>query len=197
MPALSRLLRLLPALALALPSSACLIHLGDDDATPCALSDTEPAFDVALTLLLDPSTLTCVQFDFGSCNACGECPPGPLGALPSWGACQSQCTGLSEIACDNTAGCRTTYDHACLTGEGPCTAFTPFLGCFAIDMTGPAEGSCEGLDAFECSRHENCLATYLDSGLCGNGRDDDGDGQTDENDECRRFGVCLPELGAE
>ena len=26
--------------------------------------------------------------------------------------------------------------------------------------TGPVQGSCEGLDAWECSRHDDCLATY-------------------------------------
>lgn len=202
MPALDSLLRALPALALTLSTSACVLHLDDkDDDAPCALDvGPEPAFDIAVSLLVDPETLTCVQFDFGGgCNTCGECPPvpEPLPPFPSWGACQSQCTGLSEIACDNTAGCRTTYDHDCLTGDGPCTALQPFLGCFAIDNTGPALGACEGLDAFECSRHENCLATYRDNGLCDNGRDDDGDGQVDEGDECRRFGVCLPEIGAE
>jgi hypothetical protein len=189
---LLRLARLLPALALAVASGACVLHLGDDDSDGgvCA------AADVAGTLLVDPETLACTEFTFGGCGPCGPCPE-PLPPIPSWGACQSQCTGLPEVACDQTDGCRSAYDHACLTGDGPCTAFQPFLGCFAIDSTGPAPGSCAGLDAFQCSRHDNCLATYRDDGLCGNGRDDDRDGQVDEADECRRFGVCLPEIGAE
>ncbi len=194
--ALLRLLPALPALALALSSSACVIHLGDDD-QPCALAGDTPAGDAAGTLLVDPQTLACTEFGFGgTCGACGPCPE-PLPPIPTWAACQTACTGLSEIACDNTAGCRTTYDDACLLGTGPCTAFVAFLGCFAIDSSGPDTGPCEGLDAFECSRHENCLATYKDNGLCNNGRDDDGDGQVDEADECRSFGVCLPEFGAE
>ncbi len=195
---LASLLSALPALALCLASSACVLHLGDDDQPQtCGAEDGGGAGDVAGTLLVDPNTLACTEFGFGgTCGLCGPCPE-PLPPIPSWGACQSQCTGLSEIACDQTAGCRTTYDHNCLLGEGDCIAFQAFLGCFAIDNTGPALGPCEGLDAFECSRHENCLATYLDNGLCNNGRDDDGDGQIDEADECRRFGVCLPEIGAE
>lgn len=192
-----RTLSFAPALALSLSSSACIIHLGDDDQTCGAVDDGGAAGDVAATLLLDPETLTCVEFGFGGgCGLCEPCPE-PLPPIPTWGSCQTQCTGLSEIACDHTAGCRTTYDHNCLLGGGPCTALQAFLGCFAIDTTGPDAGPCENLGAFECSRHENCLATYLDNGLCGNGRDDDGDGQIDENDECRRFGVCLPEIGAE
>ena len=194
--ALLRRLPALPALALALSSSACVIHLGDDDVPQCGLDGTG-AGDVAGTLLVDPQTLACTEFGFGgTCGLCGPCPE-PFPPIPSWGACQSTCTGLSEIACDQTAGCRTTYDHDCLLGTGPCTAFQAFLGCFAIDSSGPDLGPCEGLDAFECSRHENCLATYIDYGLCNNGRDDDGDGQVDEVDECRKFGACLPEIGAE
>lgn len=190
-----RSLAFVPALTLALASSACIIHLGDDDLPPVCGDDG--AGDVAGTLLVDPETLACVEFGFGGGN-CGCVPcPEPLPPIPSWGACQSQCTGLSEIACDNTVGCRSTYDHACLLGDGLCTAFQPFLGCFAVDQTGPIQGACEGLGALDCSRHDNCLATYRDDGLCGNGRDDDNDGQVDEFDECRRFGVCMPEMGAE
>lgn len=183
------------ALALALPLGACVIHLGDDQPPACDVTaDGGAAGDVAVTLLLDPETLTCVQWDFGGgCGLCGPCPE-PLPPMPTWGSCQSQCTGLPEGDCTRTAGCRTTYDHACLTGDGPCSAFTPYLGCFAIDTTGPAPGACENLDALECSRHDNCLATYVDNGLCSNGRDDDGDGQIDENDECRRFVQCMNEL---
>jgi hypothetical protein len=192
----ARALCLAPALALALAAGGCVIHLGDDDGGTCVVEDgTEPAFDIAVSLLLDPETLACVEVGFGGgCDSrCGPCPE-PLPPFPSWGSCQSHCTGLAEDACADTAGCRTAYDHACLTGEGPCNAFQPFIGCFAIDTTGPATGACGGLDAFECSRREHCLATYRETGECANGFDDDRDGQIDEADECRRFGVCLDEL---
>jgi hypothetical protein len=71
---------------------------------------------------------------------------------------------------------------------------TPYLGCFAIDSSGPAAGACANLGAFECSRHDDCAATYRDGGLCGNGLDDDRDGQVDERDECHAFATCLAEL---
>ncbi|HVV88133.1 MAG TPA: hypothetical protein VHE35_34065 [Kofleriaceae bacterium] len=186
----------LPAVALA-ALAACVIHLGDDDDTPCAAGVGDPAGGLAAgTLLLDPQTLACVELDFGGDCGCGPCPQ-PLPPIPTWGACQSGCTGLPEQACEQAPGCRTTYDHDCLTGDGPCTALSPYLGCVAIDTTGPVPGPCEGLDALACSRHDDCLATYRDNGLCDNGLDDDRDGQVDELDECRSFGVCLPELGAE
>ena len=186
------------ALLLALPLGACVLHLGDDDDVPCAGTNTGGAAgDVAGTLLVDPSTLACVEFGFGTCNdSCGPCPE-PLPPFPSWGACQSQCTGLSEIACTNTPGCRTTYDDACLRTDGPCPLLTPFLGCFAVDTSGPIQGACDGLDAFECSRHDDCLATYRDNGLCSNGLDDDRDGLVDDLDECKQFAVCMAEIGGE
>lgn len=201
LPRLPRLPRytLLPAILLSLASlasGACVIDLGGGDDEPCGFAENgggAPAADIAGTLLIDPETLTCTEFGFGGCGTCGPCPE-PLPPIPSWGACQSQCTGLGELACVEAAGCRTAYDHNCLLGEGPCTAFQPFLGCFAIDASGPAGGACDQLGAFECSRHDDCLATYRDSGLCSNGRDDDGDGLVDEGDECRSFGVCLTEV---
>jgi hypothetical protein len=192
-PAFASLLRSLPALALTLSTSACVLHLGDDDPQPCGAEDLpQPAFDIAITLLLDPETLTCVEFGFGGgCTSCGDCaPPEPF---PTWGSCQSQCSGLGEQDCFNADGCRAAFDHNCFTGDGPCTAFQPFLGCFAIDTLGPVGGSCEGLDALDCSRHDNCLATYRDDGRCDNGLDDDRDGQVDESDECRSFGLCMSE----
>lgn len=183
-------------LVLAVASGGCVIQLGDDDdGGTCDLPT--PAFDVAISTVIDPETLACVEVPWdGWCDdRCGPCPEPPTGGgLSTWGACQSHCTGLGEVECGQTGGCRTAYDHACLLGDGPCEAFTPFLGCFAIDNTGPAPGACEGLDAQECSRRDHCLATYRDSGLCGNGLDDDRDGLIDEADECRAFGVCLPEL---
>jgi hypothetical protein len=196
------LARVAPALGLALAASlalaagGCVLHLGDDDDTTCDVTFAGgAAADVAVTLLLDPETLTCVQFDFGGgCGTCEPCPE-PFPPMPTWGSCQTQCTGLGEVECGRTPACRTAYDHACLLGEGACPALTPFLGCFAVDTTGPIQGACDGLDAFECSRHDDCLATYRDNGRCSNGLDDDGDGQFDENDECRTFGLCMAELG--
>jgi hypothetical protein len=195
---LARSARLASALALAsilaAGAGACVLHLGgDDDGSTCALDDSGAAGDVAVTLLLDPETLACVQVGFGGCGPCEPCPE-PFPPIPTWGSCQSFCTGLAEGECARTDGCRTAYDHDCLLGEQPCPSLTPYLGCFAVDTTGPIGGACEGLAAFDCSRHDDCLATYDDNGLCGNGLDDDRDGQIDESDECRAFVQCLPEL---
>jgi hypothetical protein len=188
--------RLACALALAASlTTGCVIHFGDDDEpVPCDVAagdGTTAAADIAISLLLDPETLACVEVGFGGCGVCGPCPEP---AIPTWAACQTSCTGLAENDCIRTEGCRTAYDHACLTGEGACPALVPYLGCFAVDTTGPVRGACDGLDAFECSRHDDCLATYRDSGGCANGIDDDRDGQVDESDECRRFAACMGEL---
>lgn len=145
---------------------ACVIYFDDDDPPPCAYGADEPGY-VPDPGYLNPYTLQCETFGgpYPCDDRCGPCPladtaAGADLAQPSWGSCASSCRGLDEYSCGLTAGCRTTYDDYCLRGGGPCTAEVPFLGCQPVDMTGPIQGSCEGLDAWDCSRHDDCLATY-------------------------------------
>lgn len=184
-PAAARLLGLSAlAAAVALTGSACVIDLGDDDTT-CAGA-------IALTLVVDPSTLVCRELPF-TCG-CGDCPPGdPSDPQPTWAPCQTSCTGLSSNECAATPGCRTAWDHACLVTDAICTLPDPYFGCFGVDATGPVQGACEGLDAVECSRHDDCLATYQRDARCGNQIDDDADGIVDEPDECLTFTLCMNE----
>ena len=99
------------------------------------------------------------------------------------------------MTCIGTSACRTAYDHACLLTDGPCPALTPFLGCYPVDTSGPVQGVCEGLDVWECSRHDDCLATYSPGPSCSDGFDNDGDGVIDDSDECtKEFRLCMPEL---
>ncbi len=147
---------------------ACTIYWGGDDDIICPAGDQEPGLDPGL---VNPYTLQCETFGNGGCG-CGPCPRDSNTALetneeadaiafPSWGSCASACIGLSEYECIVTPACRTTYDYACLFTDGPCPALTPFLGCYPVDTTGPVNGtSCENLDAWECSRHDDCLAAY-------------------------------------
>ncbi len=186
------------AVALVAVTAACTLHWGGDDDIYCPAGGggAEPAL---LEELLDPWTLECTSFG-GGCGPCGACgaeadqAADPI-ALPSWGSCSSACIGLDEDTCIETPACRTAYDHACLYTDGPCPLFTPFLGCFPVDQTGPVQGECGGLDAQTCSRHDDCLATYSPGAACQNGLDDDGDGQIDDSDECTlQFQLCAPEL---
>jgi len=142
--------------------------------------------------LLNPDTLACESFFQTTCDpACGPCPLADP-PLPSWAACDTACTPLGEADCLATAGCRAAYDRHCYLGDGPCTSLTAFLGCYAIDTSGPITGPCDGLDVVTCSRHDDCVGLY-DSG-CANGIDDDHDGQIDEPDECiESFAACAAE----
>ncbi|HLU68346.1 MAG TPA: hypothetical protein VKZ63_18810, partial [Kofleriaceae bacterium] len=68
---------------------------------------------------------------------------------PTWGYCESQCTGLDELTCIDTAGCRAIY----VAGA--------FGDCWSTDQNGPIQGGgCAGLDAYECSRHDDCSAVH-------------------------------------
>jgi len=176
------------ALALAAGASACVLHFGDDDL--CA--GDQPVFAIAASQLLNPETLACQEFGAPPCT-CGDCAEPP--PIPTWGSCQSPCTGLDEQGCAITVGCRAAYDEVCLLTDAICTLpDNGYYGCFAVDTTGPIAGACDNLDAFECSRHDDCLATYRRDDRCANMQDDDLDGLVDEFDECLRFGTCMAEF---
>ncbi|HUQ07157.1 MAG TPA: hypothetical protein VM261_31920 [Kofleriaceae bacterium] len=150
--------------AVLLVAPACTIYWGgdDDDTINCPAGDQEPGRDPGL---VNPWTLVCESFGGGGgCGAIGAADidaESDALALPSWGSCASACIGLTESECIATPACRTTYDYACLFTDGPCPLLTPFLGCYPVDTTGPVNGtSCQGLDAWECSRHDDCLGAY-------------------------------------
>jgi hypothetical protein len=153
-----RLAFAVPALLL-LAAPACTIYWGGDDDIICPELDQAGAPQPGL---LNPWNLQCEYFGGGGCGGCGACDLAEADAiaLPSWGSCASSCIGLDELQCAWTPACRTVYDDTCLLTDGPCPALTPFMGCFPVDETGPVQGECVGLDAWECSRHDDCLATY-------------------------------------
>lgn len=179
---------LLLATAGGLAVTGCVISLGDDDTT-CAF---RPAPAIALTTVVDPDSLACRELPVCGCGQ--PCPDDPSAPQPTWGACQSQCTGLDANTCADTAGCRAAWDFTCLLTEALCTLPDPYFGCFAIDSSGPPAGACDGLDALDCSRRDDCAATYRRDARCTDGRDDDADGLIDELDECLSFAVCIAEL---
>jgi hypothetical protein len=78
-------------------------------------------------------------------------------ALPSWGYCESQCTGLAENTCLATSGCRGIY-----VGD---SINKVYADCWSTDQTGPIQGSCQNLDATTCSMHDDCVAVH--SPTCG------------------------------
>lgn len=161
--------------------SSCSLYFDDDD-DPCDFGGTgsdgaaEPAVGQR-----NPETGTCEYFGGGGggplpCDPeCGPCPAAleesDRAPLPSWGLCESACTGLDEATCQDTTGCRAVYVDPC--PDGSCGTEATFSECWAVDMTGPIQGgSCEGLDAYTCSLHDDCVAVHASS--CEDGLADPG-----------------------
>ena len=110
--------------------------------------------------LLNPETLRCESWYTGCDSRCGPCPDGDTRPAPTWAYCYSGCEGMDETQCHATTACRAVYDYACFTGDGPCTAEVPYIGCYGTDQTGPIQGVCVGLDAWTCSQHDDCIALH-------------------------------------
>jgi hypothetical protein len=159
------------ALALLLVAPACGFYFGGDD-DPCdvdfgggdsAGAQAEPA----PTGLLNPDTGQCEFFGnpfpppFPCDSECGPCVGGaeqPPDAVPqpSWGFCESFCTGLDEATCLDTSGCRAGYVDG---GDDP----DVFSDCWMTDQGGPIQGDCTGLDAYSCSLHDDCKAIHTNA----------------------------------
>lgn len=169
-PAMVRLV-----VALALAATGCSLYFPDGgEGTPdahCNLDGGSPDADLGLR---NPDNLRCEAFGRpGECDpACGPCPlsdNADQAPLPPWGECGGRCDGLTEPACLVDVECRAAYDYNCYTGTGPCTSFTPFLGCFSLSRWAAA-GACEGLDSWSCSGRSDCVALHQEvcdpSGQC-------------------------------
>lgn len=153
---------LLTSTLLALGSTGCAIYFDDPDDDDCLYGGSDVpqgGLEAPAPGLRNPFTGQCEFFDGGGggggCDsACGPCePPPPTIPIPTWGFCDSSCSGLDQATCSSTPGCRGAY----LTSG-------VFSECWAVDMTGPVQGgACEGLDAWECSRHDDCVAIHVDT----------------------------------
>jgi hypothetical protein len=98
----------------------------------------------------------------GTCGPCAETGAYDQAAQPSWGYCESQCTGLDEASCLTAPGCRGIYLDTCNGAD--CPDARQYAECWSTDQTGPIQGgSCDGLDAFSCSQHDDCIAVHISS----------------------------------
>lgn len=163
-------------------------------------------------------------------DPCEPCPAGEdyagdsdgaAAPLPTWGYCDGYCESLDEATCMVTSGCRAVYLDGCLGADCPADAPDRFYQCWATDQTGPIQGGgCEGLDAYSCSMHDDCVAIHADGG-CGAGAEapedapvecaeigwfqacaDEpvgcyGDGECPSGTRCNAGEVCLPPPGCE
>lgn len=171
-------------------STGCMFYSGDDDCEwggeGGIAADEAPEYVPGQR---NPETGTCEYFGGGGgggggcddpCQPCDRpaAEPAPNEPQPSWGYCESHCTGLEEGTCKDTEACRAIYNTDGL-----------YLDCWQTDLSGPVQGGgCDGLDALECSRHDDCAAVHFST--C-----DSGDSDALQEPECyaESFEACIPE----
>jgi hypothetical protein len=98
----------------------------------------------------DPATTACIVLsNADGCNYCFDsCLVGDTDRF-DYGACFTDCNGTIETDCLTRPDCRAAY------------LGTSYLMCLPTAPSGALrDGACDGLDAYECSRHDNCAAEY-------------------------------------
>ena len=118
---------------------------------PCDVGEgsASPAADVR-----DPITGLCAPPPM-TCDACGGCDPAVMQAS----SCTGMCEFFDESTCLATAGCHAEY-FADATGT------ITFNECWDIAPLAPVEGgSCSGLDAYTCARHDDCSSVLAKDGV--------------------------------
>lgn len=156
--------------ALAALLGGCNFYFGDDDscdfAGPGSNGFGAPEQD-PLPDQRDPVSGECVSFGGtggggGTTDPCNpDTRPTPVPeepqADPDWGFCVSQCTGLDQNSCLEAVGCRAIYQ----LDDAIDLENAPFAECWSTAQSGPVQGGgCDGLDAYQCSRHDDCVAYH-------------------------------------
>ncbi len=205
------------ALTLFVPTTGCDWYFGDDDDDICAFGLADPSFTPEM--LRNPETGVCEEFgyypDYPCDPVCGQPCPGSNSAdgarapIPTWGYCESYCSGQDEQTCVQSPGCRGVYADV----EGA----RSFVACWATDQTGPIQGgSCEGMDAWTCSQYDDCSAVHacnnaggdqpLDPSECDVGVFQQcvseklgcfGNGECDAGETCNADELCLAPPGCD
>jgi hypothetical protein len=136
-------------------ASGCHLYFGDDDddCTPRAQQSGR-----------NPYTGQCEYWGGG--EECWE-DYGPVDretgvpAPPDWAACVNYCTGLDEYNCMATSGCRAVQMSSCPEGWDCMETTYTYFECWGTAPSGPISGvPCSGLEAHECSRHDDCIARH-------------------------------------
>jgi hypothetical protein len=143
---------------LLLPS--CTFYFGDDD-DDCA-GATAPEWQQDL---LNPYTADCESvYPPGGCGFDAPAQDDSIRDYPAqqdWAQCFA-CQGLSEYQCLASDGCRGLYQELEWCAEDGSCGWTPFFEtCVGTAPSGPVRGGeCLYLDAYECSRHDDCIAFH-------------------------------------
>jgi len=176
--------------AVALPvllASGCSFYTSDDD---CQYGGGAPLF----IALRNPVTGQCDGGGGGGdpCNP-DKVPP----ESDDWAQCYGACDNLDEQSCLAAPGCRAAYVSSCIEGFGCSEESVTFYGCWGTAPSGPVEGGgCEGLDAYECSRHDDCSAQHYAGTTCGGGTQGGGGADcapTPDPSLIGNFEKCIPE----
>jgi hypothetical protein len=144
--------------------AGCSLYFGDseNDLARCAGGEGGGGqYDPAALSLRDPQTGTCMTVSSGAAEDCNDGVGGaPAPSMfPDWGSCASYCDGLAETQCLSADGCRAIY--VAYDTDGPSGAVRAFAGCWSTAQSGPLRGGvCEGRDAQDCSRYDDCSAVH-------------------------------------
>ncbi|MGE0550841.1 MAG: hypothetical protein AB7O24_29700 [Kofleriaceae bacterium] len=175
-------------LAVLVLSSGCSFYFDDDDDI-CEGPTTGAGAQEATPQYRDPLTGVCQNIGWSGCDPrCGECPDTADQAFPDWASCYGTCEGRDEGTCLATSGCRAIYNAGANGNE--------FYGCWGVAPSGPVQGGgCTGLDAYQCSRHDDCAAYYYPSGDWPSGDWGNGDGPSGGAGDAVNtpFQYCAPE----
>lgn len=129
-------------------------------AATCAACDEPLLCDGAFVERRSPLSLTCVSFQLPSASC-------PELTLPAWPVCRHPCEEIAdELACRDAAGCRVVRE-LCDVFDDRCLREGPFIGCYPIGTSAPAEGACGELGATACATREDCGGQYVHGPECG------------------------------
>jgi hypothetical protein len=121
-----------------------------------------PVPTVPVQLLRNPASGRCEASGGGGgggCSGGGATPPPPPPVQQDWGVCGSQCESLDEASCRAADGCRPIFANR-FPPNADGVDFV-YETCWPTAPSGPVRGGgCAGLDAQECSRHDDCIAEH-------------------------------------
>lgn len=118
-----------------------------------AACDVQECISDPMDFVLDPQTGGCIEVsNRDGCMYCSteghRCVIADVHDL-DYADCRGTCLAVTEAGCLATDGCRAAYEDA------------RFIACWGTAPSGPVHtGVCIGLDAHECSRHDNCTSWF-------------------------------------